>query len=91
MWTSPSVCQKKSFFDRLPEVNNAAKTSNSHSSAYVDTVEGELRSKSKHLAKQAFLGQRIATPACALVRNDAVVLTLFTRFIYLCFDDWRLF
>ena len=47
-----TVCHKI-FFDRLAEVNKAGKTSNSHSSAYVDTVEGELHSKSKHLAKQA--------------------------------------
>ena len=41
---------KKLVFDRLTEVKEADKTSNSHSSAYTDTVEGELRSKSKCLA-----------------------------------------
>ena len=40
---------KKVFFDRLAEVKEAPKTSNSHSSAYINTVEGELRSKSKRL------------------------------------------
>jgi hypothetical protein len=52
-YARPSACQKQ-VFDRLSEVNKAFKTSNSRSSAYVDTVEGELRSKSKCLAKQAF-------------------------------------
>ena len=47
--TSASL-SKNRFFDSLAEVNKAVKTSNSHSSAYVDTVECELRSKSKHLA-----------------------------------------
>ena len=40
---------KKPIFDRLAEVKEASKASNSYSSAYIDTVEGELRSKSKHL------------------------------------------
>ena len=43
---------KNLLFDRLAEVKEASKASNSHSSAYTDTVEGELRSKSKHLAQQ---------------------------------------
>ena len=50
---SASVCQKL-VVDRLAKVKEADKTSNSHSSAYVDTAEGELCSKSKCLAKQAF-------------------------------------
>ena len=33
-----------------PEGKEAPKTSNSSSSAYIDTVEGELRSKAKRLA-----------------------------------------
>ena len=40
---------KNQFFDRLTKVKEAGKASNSHSSAYRDTVEGELRSKSKGL------------------------------------------
>ena len=40
----------KLVFDRVAEVKGADKTSNSHSSAYIDTVEGELRRKSKCLA-----------------------------------------
>ena len=65
---------KNLFFGRLTEVTKAVKTSNSHSSAYVDTVEGELRSKSKSLAQQVFLceRERIATPVYALARNDAL-------------------
>ena len=50
----PFQSVKKVVFDRLTEVKEAPKTSNSHASAYVDTVAGELRSKSKHLAQQAF-------------------------------------
>ncbi len=46
-------CVKKVVFDTLAEVKEVPKTSNSHSSAYMDTVEGELRSKAKCLAKQA--------------------------------------
>ena len=47
-----SACQKTCFFDRLAEVKGAAKTSKPHSSAYIGTVEGGLRSKSKCLAQQ---------------------------------------
>ena len=43
---------KNLFFDRLAEVKGAAKTSKPHSSAYIGTVEGGLRSKSKCLAQQ---------------------------------------
>ena len=39
---------------RLQVVNNASKTSNSHSSAYTGTVECELRSKSKCLRSKFF-------------------------------------
>ena len=39
----------------LAAVKGAAKTNNSHSSAYIGTVEWELCCKSKRLAKQAFL------------------------------------
>ena len=49
-----SVCQKTRFFDRLPEVKEAPKTSISHASAYMDTVEGEMRSKSKPLRSKHF-------------------------------------
>ena len=45
---------KNLFFDSLAEVTKAVKTSNSHSSAYIDTVEGELRSKSKPLRSKLF-------------------------------------
>ena len=45
---------KNLFFDRLTEVKGAPKTSNPDSSAYMGTVESGLRSKSKHLAQQAF-------------------------------------
>ena len=45
---------KNIFFDSLAAVNKAVKTSNSHSSAYIDTVEGELRSKSKPLRSKLF-------------------------------------
>ena len=44
---------KNKFFDRLAEVKGAVKTSNSHSSAYGDTVECELRSKSKRLRSKS--------------------------------------
>ena len=41
---------KKLVFDRLAEVTKADKTNNSHSSAYIGTIECELCSKSKCLA-----------------------------------------
>ena len=44
---------KKLVFDTLTDCKEGRKTSNSHSSAYRGTVEGELRSKSKFLRKQA--------------------------------------
>jgi len=37
---------------RVAEVKKVVKTSNSHSSAYGGTVEGELRGKSKSLKPQ---------------------------------------
>ena len=48
----------------MPEVKEALKTSNLHSSAYMDTVEGKLRRKAKTLAMQAFsaIGDYIANP-----------------------------
>ena len=46
---------KNSFFDRLPEVKGAPKTSNLPASAYMDTVAGKLCRKAKTLAVQAFL------------------------------------
>ena len=51
------LCQavEKLVFDSLTEVKGAVKTSNSHSSAYMDTVESELRSKSKCIAQQALI------------------------------------
>ena len=39
---------------RMTEVNKGPKASNSHSLAYMDTVEGELRSKSKPLRSKLF-------------------------------------
>ena len=50
----PVSLSRNLFFDRLTEVNKAVKTSNSYSSAYVDTVEYELRSKSKPLHSKLF-------------------------------------
>ena len=50
----PFSLSKNLFFGRLKEVTKVVKTSNTHSSAYVDTVEGVLRSKSKCLAQQVF-------------------------------------
>ena len=64
---------KKILFDRLTEVNKAVKTSNSTPKCMRILEWGELRSKSKHLAKQALLGLRIATPVCELARNDTVI------------------
>ena len=49
--TSVSLSKNK-FFDRLAEVKEAFKTSKPHPSAYIDTVGGGLRSKSKCLAQQ---------------------------------------
>ena len=49
MQHASSVCQKK-FFDRLAEIKEAPKTSNSNPSAYIGTVGFELCSKSKYLA-----------------------------------------
>ena len=46
---------KNLFFDSLAEVKEAPKTNKSNSSAYDGTVEFDLCSKSKHLAKQGFL------------------------------------
>ena len=46
---------KKLIFDRLAEGKEAPKTNKSNSSAYKGTVEFDLCSKSKHLAKQGFL------------------------------------
>ena len=66
---STSAYQKKVFFDRLPQVNKAIKTSNSYSSAYVDTVEYELRSKSKsvtvlrHFDSSSVKNQRFLPPS----------------------------
>jgi len=53
---TPQQLVKKFFFDKLTEVKGAAKTSKPDSSAYIGTVESGLRSKSKYLAQQAFLG-----------------------------------
>ena len=44
----------KKLFDRLAGVKEAPKTNKSNSSAYDGTVEFDLCSKSKHLAKQDF-------------------------------------
>ena len=47
------VCQKL-VFDRPEEVNKTAKTSNSTPKCIQILERGELRSKSKYLAQQAF-------------------------------------
>ena len=47
------VCQK-TYFDRLAEVTKADKTSNSPPKCMWILERGELRSKSKSLAQQAF-------------------------------------
>ena len=46
---------KNLFFDKLAEVKEAVKTSKPHSSAYIDTVEGGLCSKSKCNIKRVLL------------------------------------
>ena len=43
---------KDLFFDSMTEAKEGVRTSNSRSSAYMNTVEGELRSKSKRLVEQ---------------------------------------
>ena len=55
---------KNLFFDRLTEVKGGFKTSKPHLSAYMDTVGGGLRSKSKRLAQQALFPLRMDTIAC---------------------------
>ena len=56
---TPFSLPKNLFFGRLAEVKETQKTSNLHSSAYTDTVEGKLRSKANTLALQGFLALRI--------------------------------
>ena len=66
-----SVLSKNTFSTKLAEVKGAAKTSKPHSSAYSGTVEGGLRSKSKHLAQQAvFAAQDRAAAYVCGVCND---------------------
>ena len=45
---------KNLFFDRLTEVKGAFKPSKPHPSAYMDTVGGGLRRKSKGFAQQIY-------------------------------------
>jgi len=59
--TVPGILTVGGFLDMLTEGKRAAKTSNSHSSAYMDTVEGELRSKSNALRSKYFFIHLLAT------------------------------
>ena len=73
---------KNVFFGRLAEVKGVAKTSKPHSSAYIGTVEGGLRSKSKLPCAAGFfrIKERIATPVCGLARNDGYMCNPFINY-----------
>ena len=54
IFATPLSLSKNLFFDRLAEVKGAIKTSNSTPKCIWILERGELRSKSKYLAQQAF-------------------------------------
>ena len=82
---------KNSVFDKLTEVNKAAKTSNSNPKCMWILEVFELRCKSKSLAMQDFLQN--------LIRQKSKIFATFPKgegilraiWFYLLFDDWRLF
>ena len=77
---------KNLFFDSLAEVKEAPKTNKSNSSAYDGTVEFDLCSKSKHLAKQGFL--QVLSAPCTSSDLAALghLLLKDKAFLNLCFD-----
>ena len=86
----PVFSLSENFFDRLTEVKEDGKTSNLHSSAYADTVEGKLRSKSKRLALQGvsdilgyIFAQTRRSPRLASKPGKEIIFEA-------CFDGWRL-
>ena len=69
----------------MTEVKEDTKTSNSHSSAYIDTVEGELRCKSICLAQQVFcaIPQSKIKDFCQLPLHKGAFLCRFYMFCIL--------
>ena len=84
----PRSLSKNAFSTKLSEVKGAAKASKPHSSAYSGTVEGGLRSKSKHLAQQAVFAVlgNAASYICDVCNDKGTA-----NHQKLCFDGWRLF
>ena len=58
-----TACQK-TFFDTLSDCKNVRTTSNLHPSAYVGTVGGKLRSKSKSLRSKRFFSLKYLKYDC---------------------------
>jgi hypothetical protein len=88
-WKKYVFCGWRLFAIRS-EVSKAGKTSNSHSSAYMDPVEGELRSKSKCLAQQVYYtssvkNQRFLPPS---PQGEGFYALLTAKILH--FDGWRL-